>query len=61
VPVAYWIMIDGTSWKPGKPPKTQKLGPFASEDEAKSAEPECVPWDTDSYVYHVHIEFEPET
>jgi Thioredoxin len=58
--VAYWIVIDGTSWLEGVPPKTERVGPFSSREEAESAEPEHLPWDTDRYVYHVHIEHGPE-
>jgi predicted DsbA family dithiol-disulfide isomerase len=58
--VAYWIIIDGTSWLDGVPPKTGRVGPFLSREEAESAEPEHLPWDTNRYVYHVHIEQEFE-
>ncbi len=58
--VCYWIVIDGKSWLPGKPPyQTKRIGPFVSEDEAELAMPEHFPWDTDTYVYHVRIEAEP--
>ena len=53
----YWIVIDGKSWLPGKRPRlTRRIGPFVSLDEAEAALPDHLPWDTDTYVYHVRIE-----
>jgi len=55
--VVYWIVIDGKSWLPGKPPcPTRRIGPFVSEDEAEAAMPNHLPWDSDTYVYQVRIE-----
>ena len=55
--VGYWIVIDGKSWLAGKPPcPTRRIGPFVSEDDAEAAMPDHLPWDTDTYVYHVRIE-----
>lgn len=59
-PMPYWIIINGTSWIKGMPPRSQKVGPFATAEEAKCAEPDHVPWDTDSYCYHVQVGFEPD-
>jgi hypothetical protein len=57
--ISYWIVIDGRSWLPGKPPfPARRIGPFVSADEAKLALADHQPWDTDTYVYHVHIEAE---
>jgi hypothetical protein len=56
--MAYCIIIEGKSWLEGKPSKTQRVGPFGSEDEAEHAKTGCLPWEDDGYVYHVHIEAE---
>ena len=53
----YWIVIDGKSWLPCKPPyPTKRIGPFVSKGEAEAALPDHLPWDSDTYVYHVRIE-----
>jgi hypothetical protein len=59
--VSYWIVIEGKNFKTGKPSESKRFGPYASEQEAQRAAPDFFPWDIQDYVYHVHIEADPNT
>jgi hypothetical protein len=60
-PVSYWVVVDGKNFKTGQPIDSKRFGPYTSEQEAERAEPDLLPWEDRDYVYHVHIEAEPNT